>query len=61
MTIKFLILLFGGYYIYRYMLKPMLPKFEQKEEEEQPKVRFTKKEPQKQVDESDYIDYEEVD
>jgi len=61
MIIKLLIFGYAFYSIYRYIIKPMLPKVET-QEEEPTKMRFTQQQKQeKQVDESDYIDYEEVD
>lgn len=57
---KFLFLLLLGYYAYKYLIKPNLPKGSPKEEEET--FRFEKKaKPRKQAPEEDYIDYEEVD
>ena len=57
---KFLFLLLLGYYAYRSFFKPYFSQVAAKEEEQN--FRFEKKaEPQKQADESDYIDYEEVD
>jgi len=52
-------LLLLGYYAYRSFIKPNLPSVSP--EEEEPSFRFEKKaKPNKQVDEDDYIDYEEV-
>lgn len=57
---KYLFLLLLCYYAYRSFIKPYFSQVAAKEEE--PVFRFEKKaKPQKQVDENDYIDYEEVD
>jgi len=56
---KIFFLLLLGYYAYRSFIKPNLPSVSP--EEEEPSFRFEKKvKPNKQVDEDDYIDYEEV-
>ena len=56
---KFLFFLLLGYFAYRYFIKPLIPSFPP--HNEQNKVPFNEQKSAKKVDESDYIDYEEID